>query len=72
LFDAAAAETAKRLESLGWERIVIVSETRAAARFRDALPPLVGDRVIAESDLNLVGEDQHVIAETLESLIEDA
>ena len=72
LFAGAAAETGKRLEQLGWERIVIVSETQVAARFRAALPPIVGERVIAESDLNLVGEDPHVIAEALEPLIEGA
>ncbi len=72
LFDTAAAETGKRLEQLGWERIVIVSETQVAARFRAALPPILSERVIAESHLNLVGEDPHVIAEALEPLIEDA
>jgi Bacterial archaeo-eukaryotic release factor family 10 len=72
LFAGAAAETSKRLEQLGWERIVIVSETQVAARFRAALPPLVGERVIAESHLNLVSEDPHVIAEALEPLIEGA
>ncbi len=72
LFADAAAQTGKRLEQLAWERIVLVSETQVAARFRAALPPIVSEHVIAESDLNLVGEDAHVIAEALEPLIDDA
>ena len=72
LFATAAAATGQRLEQLGWERIVLVSETQVAARFRAALPPIVSERVIAESDLNLTAEDPHVIAEALEPLIEDA
>ncbi len=72
LFAAAATATGQRLEQLGWERIVLVSETQVAARFRAALPPIVSERVVAESDLNLVGEDQHALAEALEPLIDDA
>lgn len=72
LFDAAAAETGKRLEQLGWERVVIVSETQIAARFRAALPPLLSERVVAESDLNLTGEEPTAVAEALEPLIADA
>ncbi len=72
LFAGAAAETGQRLELLGWERIIIVSETQVAARFRAALPSILSERVIAESDLNIAGNDPHVIAEALEPLIEDA
>lgn len=72
LFATAAAATAQRLEQLGWERIVLVSESQVAARFRAALPAIVSERVIAESDLNLVGEEPAAIAEALEPLIDDA
>jgi Bacterial archaeo-eukaryotic release factor family 10 len=72
LFATAAAETGKRLEQLGWERIVIVSETHVAARFRAALPPVFSERVIVESDLNIIGEDPTTIAEALEPLIDNA
>lgn len=72
LFEAAATQTAKRLEALGWERIALVSETQVASRFRDALPAEVSARVIAESDLNLVGEEPTVIADAVEPQIEAA
>ena len=72
LFATAATETAKRLDQLGWERIVLVSESQAAARFRAALPVVLSERVVAESDLNLVGDEPSTIAEALEPLIDDA
>ena len=72
LFATAATETAKRLEQLGWERVILVSESQVAARFRAALPPILSERVIAESDLNLVGEEPSAIAEALEPLIDDS
>ena len=56
---------AKQLEALGWERIVLVSETQVASRFREALPAEVSDRLIAESDSNLAGEEPAAIAEHL-------
>jgi len=72
LFETAAAETAKRLRELGWERIVLVSERQVASRFRQALPAELGELVIAEADLNLHGEEPSVIADALEPLIADA
>lgn len=72
LFETAAAQTAKRLETLGWERIVLVSETQVASRFRETLPAEVSQRMIAEADLNLAGEEPTVIADAIEPLIEDA
>ena len=72
LFDTAAREAARRLDELGWERVVLVSETQVAARFRGALPAPLRERIVAESDLNLLGEEPPVIAEALEPLIEDA
>jgi hypothetical protein len=72
LFETAATQTAKRLEALGWERIVIVSQTQVASRFREALPAEVSSRVIAESDSNLIGEEPAVIADAIEPLVEEA
>jgi hypothetical protein len=43
-----------------------------ASRFREVLPPKVRERVIAEADLNLLGAEPTVIADTLEPLIEEA
>ena len=62
----------ERLEQLGWERIVLVSATQVAARFRAALPHVLSERVVAESDLNLLGTEPSAIAEALEPLIDDA
>lgn len=72
LFATAAVETGMRLEALGWERIVLLAEGQVASRFREALPPNVRERLIAEADLNLVGEEPTVIADTVEPLIEVA
>jgi hypothetical protein len=43
-----------------------------ASRFREALPPEVSERVIAESDSNLAGEEPAAIADAIEPLIEEA
>ncbi len=72
LFATAATETAMRTEALGWERIVLAAEAQVATRFREVLPPKMRERVIAEADLNLVGEEPTVIADAVEPLIEDA
>jgi hypothetical protein len=72
LFETAARHTAKRLEALGWERIVLVCERQVASRFRLALPAEVVERVIAEVDINLVGEEPVTIADAIEPLVEDA
>jgi protein required for attachment to host cells len=72
LFESAVTQTAKRLHDLGWERIVLVCETEVASRFREALPAELSEQVIAESDLNLVGEEPSAIADALEPLIDDA
>jgi hypothetical protein len=71
LYGTAARETAKRLDALGWERIVLVSDRQVASRFRAALPAEVVDRVIADADLNLAGDDPNVIADAIEPLIEE-
>jgi protein required for attachment to host cells len=72
LFETAARETAGRVEELGWERVVLIAEGQVASRFRHALPPPVRERVVAEADLNLVGDELNVIADTVEPLIEQA
>jgi hypothetical protein len=72
LFQTAVTQTTKRLHDLGWKRIVLVCETQVASRFREALPTELGERVIAESDLDLVGEEPSAIADALEPLIADA
>jgi release factor family 10 len=72
LFSTAAAETGKRLEALGWQRIVLVAEGQVATRFRDAMPAKLRERLIAEADLNLVGKEPTVITEGVEPLIEEA
>jgi peptide subunit release factor 1 (eRF1) len=72
LFETAVTETAKRLDSLGWERIVLVSERQVATRFREVLPTEISERVVAEADLNLFAEEPNAIADAIEPLIEDA
>jgi hypothetical protein len=72
LYSQAAAATAKRLEQLGWQRIVIASEGQVHAQFIDALPPILAQRVIATPDLNLAHMEPHEVAEVLEPLIEEA
>jgi hypothetical protein len=72
LFETAATETAVRLEALGWERVVVIAEGQVASRFRAALPGSVRERIVAEDDLNLVGGELSVIADTVEPLIEEA
>lgn len=72
LFETAATETAMRVEALGWERVAILAEGQIASRFRHLLPPIVRERVVAEAELNLVGEELGVIADTIEPLIEEA
>ncbi len=72
MFAHAATETSARLEALGWERIVLVAESQMSSRFREAMPPKMRERVIAEADLNLVGKEPTMIADAVEPLIEDA
>lgn len=69
LFETAVEQTTKRLHDLGWERIVLVCETQVASRFRELLPVELRERVIGESDLDLVGEESSAIAEALEPLL---
>ena len=71
LFETAVTETARRLEALGWERIVLVCERQVGSRFRDLVPTEIGERIVAEADLNLVGEEPAAVADAVEQLIED-
>jgi stalled ribosome rescue protein Dom34 len=48
---------------------VLVCEREIASRFRRTLPAELSERVIAETDVNLVGEEPAVIADALEPLI---
>lgn len=72
LFETAATQTAQRLDNLGWERIVLVSPEHVASRFREVLAPELRQRIIAESDHNLVGDELTAIADALEPLLQDA
>lgn len=72
LFDAAAEAAGRRLEQLDWERIVLVSETQVATRFRAALPAKVAELIVAETDRNLAREDAATIADSVEPLIDQA
>ena len=72
LFETAVTETARRLDALGWERIVLVCERQVGSRFRDVLPAEISERIVAEADLNLVGEEPAAVADAVEQLIEDA
>jgi len=69
MFEDAVRQTARRLHDLGWERVVLVCEREIASRFRQTLPAELADRVIAETDVNLVGEEPPVIADALEPLL---
>ena len=72
MFEAAVTETAKRLQTLGWDRIVLCCEREIASTFRETLPAELSERVIAESDVNLLGEEPAAIADALEPVIDGA
>jgi hypothetical protein len=72
LFETAASETAKRLEALGWQRVVLAMEKQVATRFLEALPTTITQRVIATADFNLVGEEPSAVADAVEPLIDDS
>jgi hypothetical protein len=72
LFRQAAEQTAKRLHSLGWERIALIAERQVASRFREQLGAEVVDRLIVDAELNLAAEEPAVIADALQPLIEAA
>jgi hypothetical protein len=72
LFHTAASETAKRLDELRWEHVVLVCEVEVAARFRARLPSHLSDRVALEIDRNLAAEGAQEVADALEPEIERA
>jgi len=72
MFETAAKEAARRMVELGWERIVLACERQIAARFRDALPAVVRERLISDADINLVGEETAAVADAVEPVIEES
>lgn len=69
-FRAAAADTAKRLDELGWESVALVAEHQVAVEFREELTPDFAARVAVELDLNLGHEDATTVADALEPHLE--
>ncbi len=71
LFEAAATATAKRLDALGWERVILVGDHEVAARFREVAPAALDERVATAMDVNLGHEDPAVVAATIEPHLDD-
>ncbi|MCD6727850.1 MAG: VLRF1 family aeRF1-type release factor [Solirubrobacteraceae bacterium] len=71
LFDGAAVATARRLERLGWERVVVAAEGSMAARFGSAMPAALRSRVAASLDFNPGDSGPAAIAAALEPLLEE-
>lgn len=72
LFADAAAATGRRLDALGWERVVLVCEREAASRFGAALPAPLRERIVATLDENLAYDEPAAVAERLEPVLEAA
>jgi hypothetical protein len=70
LFTHAAAEAARRLEELGWERVLLAADRQVAADFRAALPAPLADRV-HHVDLTHGTHDTVAIADTLGPVIDE-
>jgi hypothetical protein len=71
LFTEAGAAAARRLDELGWERVILVAEDQAAAEFTDELPTAFAARVAARVVANLGGQEAHAIADACEPVIEE-
>jgi hypothetical protein len=71
LRDAANAVGA-RLHELGWERVVLAGESRAATMLAEALPDAVRERVVGEVDANLLWQEPAAVAQRLEAELEAA
>jgi len=65
-----AKATTSRIGELGWRRLVLAGELTLVEAFADALPPDVGDRVVARVAANLLAEDAPVVADRLEAELE--
>jgi hypothetical protein len=68
----AASMLATRLEELGWERLLVAGDSRAAGGLAEALPGPVRDRIVAEVDANLLWEDSAALADRVEEDLEAA
>jgi hypothetical protein len=68
----AARVVAAALDGLGWPRIALCGETRVLEAFRAALPPHLGDRVVATLEANLMWDEPAAVADRLEPLLEQA
>jgi hypothetical protein len=68
----AARAVATVLDDLGWPRMVLAGETRVLEAFRAALPPNLGDRVVATFEANLMWDEPAAVADRLEPLLEQA
>ena len=64
---AAAAATGGRLQELGWDRVLLISEGQVATRFAEDLPDEVLQRVAATVTGNLLGAEPAAVAEHLET-----
>jgi hypothetical protein len=72
LFEQAAGTTSRRLQQLGWERIVLIAEASLGHRFQALLPAQVSERIVATLDQHLTHEDPGQIAAMLEDVLEGA
>ena len=68
----AARATAAMLDDLGWKRILVAAEGRAASAFARELPERAAERVVAEVEANLLWEDPAAVAERLEPELQAA
>jgi hypothetical protein len=68
----AASVLASRLGELGWERFLVVGDSRAAGGLTAALPTPARDRIVGEVDANLLWEEPAALAERLDQGFEAA
>jgi hypothetical protein len=68
----AASTLTTRLEELGWERLLVAGEARAAGGLSEALPARARELVVAEVDANLLWEQPAALTERLDADLEAA
>lgn len=68
----AASTLAARLPDLGWQRVLVAGDARAAGGLARALPASARERIVAEVDANLLWEEPAAVAERLEEPLEAA